>query len=231
LYRKLNDSLAKQLREQEIANERLTVTRTLQEQFPHHAIGGESKGPSVRRWNGDDAGSSLKLVSAEPETETSKARQDSTNEQGEDDPAELLFGRSDHSIKSTTNSVYPKLYKDKPAERVLPCYSWAQHRKCPTGSACVWSHDDKICREYAEKQVAMFAESPYLNSKVKDAIVAAYPSAVSSNVKGNHSSVAFRSPISQSVNGKMLLLESDDMMSANDRSEQKLSDAKIIGDY
>jgi hypothetical protein len=230
LYRKLNDSLAKQSREQEIANERLVLTGTLQEQFPQYSIDGESKGPTVRKWSREDSNSSLKLVSTES---TSSAEQEAVRLQ--DDPVELYFGRSNNPTRSATNnsntsSSYPKLYKDKPAERVLPCYSWALHKKCPTGSACVWSHEDKVCREYVEKQVSMLSESPYLNSKVREVILAVYPSAASVNAKDNPKSVHFRAPISQNVHGKVVILESDELYDA-DKEERPLSDAKTMGDY
>ena len=236
LYRKLNDSLAKQSREQEVANERLIVTGTLQEQFPQYSFNGESKVPAVRGWNKEDAHQSLKLVSAEVETEHVNTQQHEVENEAilEDDPAELYFGRSNYPNRpvannSNTSSIYPKLYKDKPAERVLPCYSWAQNKKCPTGAACVWSHDDKVCREYAEKQVSMLAESPYLNAKVREAIVAAYPSAVSVGAKEKQPSVSFRTPIPRSVNGRMLIMESD-INGVND-DERVLSEAKDVPNH
>ena len=239
LYRKLNDTLAKQSREQEIANERLIVTGTLQEQFPQYSMDGEPKGPTVRKWQREDAGSSLKLVSAEAYTEQVKPPQseNAADEQMGEDPAEFYLGRSSYPNKpyvgdSSANSAYPKLYKDKPAERMLPCYSWAQHKKCPTGAACVWSHDDKVCREYAEKQVTLLAESPFLNSKVKEAIISAYLPTASVNAKGSpsHPSVSFRTPISQNVHGKMLMMESDQKDNA-DVNDGVLSDTKDKGDY
>lgn len=233
LYRKLNDSLAKQSREQEIANERLVLTGTLQEQFPQYSIDGESKGPTVRKWSREDSNSSLKLVSTES---TSSVEQEAVRLQ--DDPVELYFGRSNNTTRSATNnshtnSSYPKLYKDKPAERVLPCYSWALHKKCPTGSACVWSHEDKICREYVEKQVSMLSESPYLNSKVREAILVAYPPVASVNAKdtSNPKSVHFKAPVSQNVHGKVVILESDELYSDADKEERLLSEAKTTGDY
>jgi hypothetical protein len=76
----------------------------------------------------------------------------------------------------------------------------------------------------------MLSESPYLNSKVREVILAAYPSAASVNAKDNSKSVHFRAPISQTVHGKVVILESDEVYDA-DKEERLLSDAKTMGDY
>ena len=77
--------------------------------------------------------------------------------------------------------------------------------------------------------MSMLAENPYLNAKVREAIVAAYPSAVSAGAKEKQPSVSFRTPISRNVNGRMLIMESD-INGVND-DERVLSEAKDVPNH
>ena len=229
LVKATNDGLARQSMNLEMAEQRLVIPAPLSELFPRVSINGEAQEPSDRRESIKNSNAQLKLFQTDVSRETND-----TVDTGEDG-GDLFYGRSNFPNKSNVSNsnvsnAYPKIYKDKPAERTLPCYKWAQHRSCPTGAACVWSHDDTVCREYAETQVTLLAESPYLHSKVKEAIVSVYPSAVAALAKAARPSVSFKTPTSQNVHGRTMLMESDESVDGVDANEMKLSDAKT-GDY
>jgi hypothetical protein len=55
-----------------------------------------------------------------------------------------------------------KTYKDKPPEKVLPCYQQFDGR-CTAGSACTYSHDPTVLATYAKEQLNRLLRSKYIS--------------------------------------------------------------------
>lgn len=56
-----------------------------------------------------------------------------------------------------------KTHKDKPPERVLPCYQYFDG-KCTAGSACTYSHDPVVLAAYAKDQLQRLVRSKYVSA-------------------------------------------------------------------
>ena len=61
--------------------------------------------------------------------------------------------------------AFIKSYKDKPPERVLPCWEQFNTRKCQAGEHCAFSHDPAVLRAYAEQKLQEIFQSPYVSSQ------------------------------------------------------------------
>jgi hypothetical protein len=81
----------------------------------------------------------------------------------DDDVASPVFPDPDTMADMSGHLCYVKTYKDKPAERVLPCY---QHfdGKCTAGSSCVYSHDHDVLTAYGRELLQKLVRSKYVTA-------------------------------------------------------------------
>lgn len=237
LIKDTNAALSRFSRDVERTELGLAVPATLQETFPLYEVNGEPRGPrgSERVVDG-----TLKLISEADSEGQRRTIYDCTHDENEADnenEIELYFNRTitdntnrNHAVTNATarhgDKDKTKLYYDKPAEHKLPCYAYTYDRNCTFGAACVYSHDDKVCSAYVEKQLKMFAKSPFLNARVKDAINQSYSSHTSAN-----NSVSAK-PVYKMLTGnagKAFLVDASDERFPETQSA-KLSDAKATHD-
>jgi hypothetical protein len=61
------------------------------------------------------------------------------------------------------NAPREKTYKDKPKDRVLPCFEMFRDGKCQAGSACVYSHDEAVLRTHGAGSVWDVYNSPFVD--------------------------------------------------------------------
>ena len=239
LVKTANDKMARMGREFEIQEQRLAVPATLQEVFPHYSIGGVAQGPSRRCDSRRDFSATLKLFD---ENEASSVQEDEDNnppplvydsQDEQEDDVELFFGNANQSAFSKSRipggDPYPKnkardpqIFYDKPAERQLPCYSYAYDRKCTAGAACVYSHEENACRNYIERQLKRLSDSPFVSSKMKAAIISASPPSASTQIKS-----ILRAP-TPAANGRALMLSPED--DSKEDNSSALSQVKMFPD-
>jgi hypothetical protein len=81
----------------------------------------------------------------------------------DDDGSSPVFPDPDSMDGASDQLYYVKTYKDKPPERVLPCY---QHfnGKCTAGSSCVYSHDHDVLTAYGREQLQKLVRSKYVTA-------------------------------------------------------------------
>jgi hypothetical protein len=68
-----------------------------------------------------------------------------------------------HSDADPEQFFFVKTHKDKPPERVLPCYQYFDG-KCTAGSACTYSHDPVVLTAYAKDQLQRLVRSKYISA-------------------------------------------------------------------
>ena len=235
LVKATSDGLARQSKDLEMAEQRLVIPARLSELFPRVSVMGEAHGPSDRRESIKNSDSEFKFL----QTDVSHESADTVDT--EEEGGDLFYGRSNYSNATRGRpSTYDshadpkqreqKVFYDKPAEKRLPCYSYAQTRQCRDGSQCVYSHDDTVCRSYVEDQVRLLSESPFLNSKVKDIIVLTYPPVVAATVRTGQVKSILKPPHASGSNKRVQLFSSDDEEELDDTSGA-LSQAKATPDY
>jgi hypothetical protein len=92
----------------------------------------------------------------------------------EDPPEQILVPDTTPTVfaaEESLEAVYPdgdvgdiyfiKTYKDKPQEKVLPCYQHFDGR-CTAGPTCAYSHDPTVLAAYAKEQLNRLLRSKYI---------------------------------------------------------------------
>ena len=70
----------------------------------------------------------------------------------------------ENTTDETGQLYFVKTYKDKPPERVLPCY---QHfdGNCTAGASCVYSHDHDVLTAYGREQLKKLVRTKYVTAE------------------------------------------------------------------
>lgn len=230
LIRETNDKLARLSRALELQEQRLVIPATLESTFPQYEVNGEPQGPSHSRHVSEHR--SLKLVEDSVVIDDRQQyRGDMYGEVEDDDAVELFFNdvhksqRAPYHRDANHIKPEPKLYPDKPRDRVSPCFSWVNTGKCSLGAACAWSHVDSVCSDHVDKQLRQLSESPFLDSRIKEAVLSVYPPAHANAKPTQVRSVQFKSPISSNYRGRVSIVDSENDQRSDDKVVM-LSEAK-----
>ena len=221
LMRAGNDNLAMTARTLDRQEKRLAVPISLEEAFPQYSMNSELQGPVLRNRSKDEK-PSLKLMD--------------DAEIVENDEVELFFGsgRGPNSNRSTKQNYFGKsnilperIFHAKPAERQLPCFSWVNTSQCSVGNACIYSHDDEVCRVHVETQFKQLADSPFISFKVKEVIAASLPVATPIVNKQVSKPLVTTQSWSSNSQARALFMDSDQVRSSE---ETGLSESKYVPD-
>ena len=96
--------------------------------------------------------------------------------------------RGTHAARPGARSGTPAgNYKDAPKERQLPCYEHFEHKTCPAGAACIYSHNPQSMEEHAQRAFKKLLKSPYCGAQWMQTALNAQRSAPSApSAGGSH---------------------------------------------
>lgn len=245
VMQKANNEMAKMSRRRAADDQRMKVPESVDQILPDHDTVAETReDPDYRRTHqrSESTRGTLRLLDYDTDNQNAFLYNREFEEEDTDEVESFLQAQaiSNQNVRrpianSDYNSRRSDAHKEKTyithaAEKQLACFAWAQTKRCPFGEACTYSHDEGICRAYAEAQLKLFVNSPFVSTQVTEVIKSAYPQGNSAAAtKQILSRPAYTANTSNSFHQRVHLLAAEEKTNGHEDSTT-LSDSKYLSD-